>query len=188
MGKVKRFFVKNNGKWIQISKEQLTSRGNYLIPLPQVQKKMGGIDLHQSYEAGGEIQHLKSRKLGFEIDGSPLELSKEIFPTISEDYSLENLPANSEGILIPPNRFWGLMEQNIKRYTRESEYFDMDNYFLELNKEKKITIPQIKNKEHGENDLIFFFIDNFVYYYFKNELKRIDKNNFWVLGLAENSQ
>ncbi len=128
------FYIKKGKEFIKLSKSVKTRYGDYVIPLPDLLKIIGGVDFHLS-DHGGGYQHFKSRKLGIQKDF--VTLIKE---SIKEE-NKSNLPDYIEVILIKSKELTELMsikEDNKRRY------IDGDLIEKTLNNQPKINLGKIK--------------------------------------------
>lgn len=183
MGKAKKYFVIYKGKRREIAKQEKTSKGIYTIPTPEIQKEFGS-DLHFSYEADGEIQHIKSRKFNYEKEGSLFGISSDVFQSISEPSSITDVPKEVKGVVITPFKIQELVNKHSSSFSRLGwEYFNLDKFFIDLNQEEAVELENIDKVP--QDKIAFFFTEDYVFYYFNHEFKKIKTEHFYLLKKYE---
>jgi hypothetical protein len=185
MAKPKKYYIIYKGKRQEIVRNQSTSKGIYVIPMPKIQKELGGTDLHYSYEADGKIQHMKSRKLKYEKEGTLDSFLFETVKTVTEQSSIEEIPEGMTGIIISPLKMQELLAKNSTAPEHlRVEYLNIDNFLKDLSQEEQVEKQNI-NSIPSEK-IAFFFGDGYVIYYFKGEFKKIKHEHFSLLSSYEN--
>lgn len=185
MGKTKKYFLIYQGKQREIAKQEFTRGGSnaYTIPAPEVQKELG-TDLHFSSEADGKIQHLKSRKLDYQKEGSLWNINLEVFQNISESASSADIPKEAEGVQVTPFRIQELVNKHSFAFEHlRWEFFNLDKFNFDLSQEERAELEKIDQLSHDK--IAFFYTSDYIFYYFNKEWKKIRKDNFYLLKKYE---
>ncbi|MBI4145506.1 hypothetical protein HY493_04880 [Candidatus Woesearchaeota archaeon] len=153
-------YLKLNAKFAIINKTVTARKGDtYEVPLPGVQKRLGGLDLHLSKHRDGST-HWKSRKANLWLRGT--SWMDGAFASLMETCEVEDIPPCSEGIIADAGWFLSVCNA-CEKETPAMSYFDGDQLREEMSKQTSIAPGELANVTSWKDRIALFFTGDYWY-------------------------